>query len=318
MQALNRLKNAFEAGGVKEIVRKLFFHAVYKLNNQRTKRLVEHSSLEYGLNKAPRSPEIIVSLTSFPERFRTIVPCLKSLLLQSFKPDRLIVYLGSDTKETDLTKPMRELEAYGVEYRFDTEKNLKSHKKYYYAVKDFPDGVIVTADDDLYYPKDWLESLYKSYLRYPHAISARRVHRIALDRNGNLKKYNHWTHQYRTCKEPSRSLIATGGSGKLYPPHMLSDELTNDKVFMKVCPNADDIWIKCIEALSDVKVVWAPNNEVDLQSTAKDITNRLSNANVREDGNDTQLRAVMDYYGIDIKDFIDLAVPAHEPQSNVQ
>ena len=62
-------------------------------------------------------------------------------VMEQFKPDRIIVWLGSDTKESDLTKGMLSLKEYGVEYRFDKELNLKPHKKYIYAIQEFPDDI---------------------------------------------------------------------------------------------------------------------------------------------------------------------------------
>ena len=61
----------------------------------------------YGLNRKQRDIRIIVSMTSYPKRFKTIIMPLKSLLLQSVKPDRIIVWLGSDSSEEMLTQEMK-------------------------------------------------------------------------------------------------------------------------------------------------------------------------------------------------------------------
>ena len=305
MNLLSRLKNAYETNGIKEVFRKAFFHALYRVNNQVTKAKVMRRALENGLNDKPRDKKIIISLTSFPERFANIDLCLKSLLLQKVKADRIIVYLGSDTRESDITPQMRELEKYGIEYRIDNSNNLLAHKKYYYAMKEFPDDLIVTADDDLIYPLDWLETLYNSYLNHPDAISARRVHKIVVTQEGEVAQYNHWIDQCRSIKNPSCALIGTGGSGKLYPPHLLSEKLFDKEIFMDICSHADDIWLKCIEALSKVKVVWAKNDEVDLMSTNHNPSIKLSTVNVNNNGNDSQLKAVMDFLELSADVFID-------------
>jgi len=54
---------------------------------------------QMGITKEKRNPELIVSLTSIPERLATIHLCLDSLLRQSLKPDRLILWLNESCEE---------------------------------------------------------------------------------------------------------------------------------------------------------------------------------------------------------------------------
>lgn len=297
MNIISRFKNAYDSGGFKEIVRKSFFHYVYRFNNVITSRRVNSAPLQYGLNKNERDVRVIVSLTSFPKRFPTLHLCLKSLLLQDIKPDKIIVYFGSDAREEDLTHEMIELKEYGVEYRFDRNRNLRAHKKYFYAMQEFPDDIIVTADDDLYYPKDWLSSLLRSYNEYPNAISARRVHLMKKGENG-LEKYNKWEDQTRKIRRPSNALFATGGSGKLYPPHCLIEKTFDEKAIMELCFEADDVWLKCMEMLSGMPVVWTKNLEVDQIGVERKQKEALSNENVDQGLNDQLLNNVMKRYGI--------------------
>ena len=113
MNVLDRLKNAYAGGGLREIARKSFFHCIYRINNYKTKFIVNHKKIEYGLNTTEaREKKVIVSLTSFPPRFANIHLTLKSLLLQYEKPDRIIVYLGSDSSREQFTNEMQELEQY--------------------------------------------------------------------------------------------------------------------------------------------------------------------------------------------------------------
>lgn len=303
MNILERLKNAYAGGGLKEIIRKAFFHAVYRINNYKTKFIICHRKLEFGLNTTEsRKNKIIISLTSFPLRFTKIHLTLKSLLLQTEKPDKIIVYLGSDSSRDQFTKEMIDLEKYGVEYRIDTERNLKSHKKYFYAMQEFADDIIVTADDDVYYPLDWLSSLIKSYKKNPKAVSARRVH--LMKKNGDkLAFYNLWEDQCRRVKIPSLSLVATGCSGILYPPHCLKPTAFDEASFRELCFDADDIWLKCMEVLNDVPVVWVKNWEVDLQEVSLSTKEALSSLNVDCCKNDKYLHNVMSFFNIPVANF---------------
>ena len=303
MNVLERLKNAYAGGGLREIARKSFFHCIYRINNYKTKFLVDHKKIEYGLNTTEtREKKVIVSLTSFPPRFANIHLTLKSLLLQTDKPDKIVVYLGADSSRGQFTKEMIDLEKYGVEYRIDSERNLKSHKKYFYAMQEFADDIIITADDDVYYPSNWLSGFLKSYKRFPNAVSARRVH--LMKKNGNeLAFYNYWEDQCRRVKSPSFSLIATGCSGILYPPHCLKSEAFDEITFRELCFDADDIWLKCMEVLSDVPVVWVKNWEVDPLDVADSTKEALSSLNVDCRKNDALLRNVMDYFKISVESF---------------
>lgn len=303
MNVWDRLKNAYASGGFKEIARKSFFHYIYRFNSRITKASVNRKKLQYGLNQAEtRKEKVVVSLTSFPPRFANIHLTLKSLLLQSEKPDRIIVYLGSDSSRELFTKEMLELEQYGVEYHIDSARNLKSHKKYFYAMQEFPDDVVVTADDDVYYPSNWLSGLLKSYRKFPNAVSARRVH--LMKKNGNeLAFYNYWEDQCRRVKIPSFSLIATGCSGILYPPHCLKSEAFDESIFRELCFEADDIWLKCMEVLNDIPVVWVKNWEVDPLDVADSTKGALSSLNVDYRKNDAYLHNVMDHFKISVEKF---------------
>lgn len=219
MNVTARLKNAYLSGGIKEVIRKLYYFGLYKKNGMKIISDVKKCNLEYGVleNDKKRKPPVIISLTTYPKRFGDMELCLKSLILQSVKPDNIIVYLGKDSVDIPLPYDLEKYKEYGVEFKYDRTYNLKSYKKFYYAVQEFPDAIIITADDDIIYPANWLESLLDSYERYPHAISARRVHLMRM--NGNeLAPYNSWVDQYRGIREPSHALFATGCGGILYPP----------------------------------------------------------------------------------------------------
>ena len=303
MNVWDRLKNAYASGGFKEIVRKSFFHYIYRINSRITKASVNRKKLQFGLNQAEnRKEKVVVSLTSFPPRFANIHLTLKSLLLQSEKPDRIIVYLGSDSSREQFTSEMLELEQYGVEYHIDHSRNLKAHKKYFYAMQEFPDDVVVTADDDVYYPSNWLSGLLKSYKKFPNAVSARRVH--LMKKNGKeLALYNHWEDQCRRVKTPSFSLIATGCSGIPYPPHCLKPEAFDETTFRQLCFDADDIWLKCMEVLNDVPVVWVKNWEVDPLDVADSTKDALSSLNVDCRKNDAYLHNVISHFSIPVEKF---------------
>jgi len=250
------------------------------------------------------NPSVVVSVTSYPKRFHSLPACLKSLLLQTVLPDRIIVYLGSDSLEAEIPQELLDYQRYGVEIVMDKSRNLKPHKKYYYAMQQFPDAKIITVDDDLVYPPDTIETLLRAGEQYPEEVCARRVHKITFDRAGNIKPYILWKNHYQAQK-PSRSLLATGCGGVLYPPRAFDQRAFDAKAITETCLEADDIWLKCMEILAHRKVAYVPSKLdfaifPDTQSTA------LKNSNTgRTQMNDVFLKRVMKRYDIHPSDFME-------------
>ena len=118
-----------------------------------------------------------------------------------------------------------------------------------------------------------------------------------------LAFYNYWEDQCRRVITPSFALIATGCSGILYPPHCLKSEAFDERIFMELCFDADDIWLKCMEVLNDVPVVWVKNWEVDPLDVADSTKGALSSLNVDYRKNDAYLQNVMDYFKIPVEKF---------------
>ena len=291
------LSEEYKNNGMSGVLKRL----TYYVPNHYVINKVKNAPLKYGLNQTEiRKIKVVVSMTSYPPRFNNIYLCLKSLLLQTYKPDRIIVYLGNDTLEENLTEGMRSLQKFGIEYRFDKEKNLRSHKKYIYAMKEFPDDIIITVDDDSVYPKNTIESLIRNYRKHPSAVSARRVHKITFEPNGKIKPYSSWRKEYRKEHEESSSLIAVGVGGVLYPPHCLDERAFDEEKIADLCMGADDIWLKCMELLRGTKVVWTPC--FFAHPPALSITSSLWQGNVNGEQNNLYLSQVMDKYKIKINE----------------
>lgn len=145
---------------------------------------------KWMLREQERTPRIIVSVTSFPARIDRIHYSIKSILAQKMKPDRIVVYLGDKEFEgIDLPGSLTELFDYGVEVRY--RKDLKPHTKYLYAMQDFPDDIVLTVDDDIYYRPNLIRDLYNAYLKHPQCVICTRAHKMT-DTNGVLDDYNLW------------------------------------------------------------------------------------------------------------------------------
>lgn len=185
--------------------------------------------------------EVVVSLTSYPPRFPTLAATLKSLLDQEVQPDRVVLWLTKDDYEV-LPRNVLELFDHGLEIY--TCENYLSYKKLIPSLKKFPDSAIVTADDDLYFHPKWLSSILDVYDHNCPAIICSRAHLAKLGPDRRLLPYASWvmdTHETIDVSE-TELLFPTGGSGALYPPRILPEEICDAAQFLTLCPHGDDLW----------------------------------------------------------------------------
>ena len=125
-----------------------------------------------GLNTTEhRDKKIIVSLTSYPARINIVPYVIASILKQTMKPDKIILWLGIEKfPDKKLPKIFEKLKRCGVDIEF--REDLGPHTKYFYAMKEYPEDLIITFDDDVIYHGYIIESLYKSYLLHPKCVCA--------------------------------------------------------------------------------------------------------------------------------------------------
>ena len=207
-----------------------------------------------GVNTQKRNPQLIVSITSYPERMYDIHYCLYSILTQELKPDKVILWLAQSqfpNKEKDIPQTVLSLKENGLEIKWC--EDMKSFKKLLPSLKAYPEDIIVTADDDIYYPEQWLKDLYESYLKHPTCIISQRSREITLNEDYTFKSYNEWP-LLKEIKEPSYLNFFTGAGGVLYPPKCLHEDVLDYNLAKKLTPNGDDIWFWIMAVLNKTKI----------------------------------------------------------------
>lgn len=186
------------------------------------------------------SAPLVVSLTSYPVRFATLSLTLRSLLLQSVRPDHVILWVAEEHRGA-LPRDILALQAHGLTISF-CDNELRSHNKYIHSFKLYPDAFIVTADDDTYYWRHWLRQLVSAYDPQERTIPCHRILRISLTGNGLPAPYRQW--QWDSDERGASSLIfPTGVGGVLYPPHSLAPEVSDRERILALCPREDDAWL---------------------------------------------------------------------------
>ena len=237
------------------------------------------------------SSKIIVSFTSFGQRlYNDAYITIKSILNQTIKPYKICLTLFNE----DIKYIPNEIQKLIDENIVDliiSDKNLKPHLKYFYAMQKYRDCIIITIDDDHIYEYNMIENLINTHKKFPTCVVARRCHLIKRYENGDLLPYRKWHFEYSEQLTPGQNLFATGVGGVLYPPNIfeLSDNNLND---IYKCLNADDIYLKWLEVNNHINVVWSPNKSycgitIKSESAQK---NRLQDINWKGTGNDDYLK----------------------------
>lgn len=244
--------------------------------------------------------KLIVSLTSFPEAIPYAVKAVKSILEGSLQPDKIVLYLDSD-KFPSLLLP-KELENLKkecpiFEVRFNPV-DMRSYKKLIPALKDFPDDVIVTIDDDIHYYKDLLKKLVKVHKRFPESIIAHRVRRIEPGKPYKTWRKYKWYDFIFKRYHFSHFAMQTGVGGVLYPPHSLDESMLDPEVFMKLAPTTDDVWFWAAAVSKGTYVIPVPFGKSAAKGIGKpeQISLRHINLNPEDDKNRKAFEKIVEYY----------------------
>lgn len=235
----------------------------------------------HGL-KAP----LIVSLTSYPARFAGLHLVLRSLLNQTVRADRVILWLDAGD-ETNLPP---EATALDVETRICP--NWRSYKKIVPTLIEAPDAYIVTADDDLYYGPDWLAGLVA---RTDAGVVCHRGHCVTLGADGLPRAYGDWQRNIAAPKA-GPLIFPTGVGGVLYAPGVFHADVTDAALFQQLAPLADDVWLYWMHRMAGSRpekiggrfriTEWPGSQAQNLRDT-----------NLAGDGNDCALQAMLGHYG---------------------
>nr|MCR4891861.1 glycosyltransferase [Lachnospiraceae bacterium] len=223
-----------------------------------------------------------------------ILPTLYSLAAQTRKPDLIVLWLGKDRAYPG--KIISQIREMGVLIKY--REDLGPNTKYYYAFSEYGRDLVITVDDDTIYNKEMTEELYRTHLRHPGAVIARRVHKIRFDRNRQPVKYKDWLWEYGDSHGPAPDLLATGVGGVLYPPLVMGLKCWENRDFLKCCPKGDDIWLKFCELKNGIGVCAVHRAGIRKDSpNLRTQKTGLAIGNINGGRNDAYFRACAEYFG---------------------
>lgn len=241
----------------------------------------------------------IVSMTSFPAAIPYAVPTLKAILNGSVLPDKVVLYLAlpqfPDGKVPAAIEPLTANPVFEVRW---WPEDIRSYKKLVPALHDFPDAVIVTADDDALYHKNWLRDLLRWHAKFPDVIFAHRAKLMQPDAPYKKWRKYRWHHfLFRRLRFDVRN-IQTGVGGVLYPPHSLDEGMIDEKLFMSIAPTQDDLWFWAAATSKGTPIVPVPmgHNKPRGAGKPRELTLKSVNFKSGEDRNRAALDRIFDKY----------------------
>ncbi len=285
------------------LLRELYFFLTRK---KLYKGNIDKLIVKKEISKVKRVDKVIVSLTSYGNRIKELKYTLFSLVNQTLLPEKIIVYLAYNDKNLvsdELINFFNEI----IEFHYC--EDLKSYKKLIPAKHEFPEYVIVTADDDIYYPKYWLSELLKAHSYNDKAIICHQCIKITTNGKYAINKFNKWVYN------PNESGISKfytllGGTGCLYPPNSLFEDYDNYSLIKKLVPYADDLWFYFMAILNNTKILKLNKlrhlkyvNIYREYGLIKE-SSTLSVINVDNNKNDEQFNSLLNYYKITENEFI--------------
>lgn len=248
----------------------------------------------YSLAKKDKkkSPNIVISFTSFPARINKLWLVVETLLRQTTHPDKIILYLSKEQfLNNHVPKRLQNLTKRGLEIVF-VDNDFKPHKKYYYAMQQYPNSVIITVDDDIFYDGRLVENLLKYKGLHKECVISNKCSKIKYDQDGKINKYSEWEAPLPYSIDNDNFIIGCGGV--LYPPNSLYKLLFNAEIFMKECPLTDDIWLNLMARLNNTKI-FVTDNSLRLPIINSHAEN-LYSKNIGENNNDSSIHNLESYF----------------------
>ena len=260
----------------------IYFNLTYKNSKYRLASVEKYSN------------RVIVSLTSFPARINNIWLVIETILRQKNKPDMIILWLSKEQFSNLESLPIKLLKQRerGLLIKL-VDDDLRSHKKYYYAFQKYPNDIIITVDDDVFYSPFLLTHLLELHKEYSSSIICNHATRVIVE-NEQILPYLKWK---TVIGETGLTyeIMPIGVGGVLYPPKSLDKNVSNFELFKKMCFNADDIWLNVMARLNKTQSVKTNYSSNYLPVFNKQ-NQRLTDKNVYAGNNDNQLNNVRNYY----------------------
>lgn len=270
-----------------------------KIKDTDTFNYLKYSALnsnERGINKNNFKNKIVISLTTYSKRIEEVYLVVESILNQTLKADKIILWLDEvEFNEEIIPNILKKQRERGLEIKYC--ENIKSYKKLIPTLKEYSNEIIITVDDDIIYPIDFIEKLYKNHIKFPNVILCNIGREIPKNKKLILE-YKNWKLS-KNIKLPMYEIVPIGAGGILYPPNCFYKDVQAKELFQKLAPLADDIWFKTMTLKNGLKSMVIDEidkylKQIIVLEEAQDIA--LYKKNIKM--NNIQIKKVFEKYDI--------------------
>lgn len=235
--------------------------------------------------------DVVLSVTSFGMRIETCALAIESIAAGTERPKKLLLWLEEGLRGQPLTERIERLVRRGL--TVDYCPDLRSHKKYYFALNECisEQTPLILIDDDFLYPSWFLKRILASSSAESGAIWCYRAKEMRFDTTGALESYNRWPVANELTS--SSRLFFTSGGGTYLPLTILKQLHTAGRQFEKTCPQADDVWLNYTASSANICKHLVLETSIDFTPLDVPSEQTLWLTNFAG-GNDEQIQATYD------------------------
>lgn len=234
---------------------------------------------------------ISVNLTTTYQRLHLCRIALTSLLLQTRLPDRIHLWVSRESYLRDRgiadTGALEELlDALPAAHRERVQirwvSNTGPYRKLIPMLREAgAEDVLVTADDDIFYGRDWLKLLLKNFEQAGGQPVAARVRKKAFNFLGGKTSYLYWN-VITEASVVADDFVITFGGGAVLTASMFRAEDIVSEAYLDMSPTADDLWYSRLLRNAGCRIVVVPEVLSELTFLAhKEGLGNQNNLNVR-------------------------------------
>lgn len=227
-----------------------WYHLTSRLDNFLIKKEIIP---DHPLNREKRDEIVVSSLTSYPARINCVWLVVKSLFLQTYKPDRVILWLAEEQFPTkELPRNLTIMQNYGLEIKW--VKDIYGHKKYRVPVMEQTSNeVVITFDDDIVYSPKCIERLMAVHKKHPNSLVCERGQTYDDKKECNPGRWK--TISDTGVIVPTYSMNPSPGGGCLIPFGAFHPDAVKEECFRRLAYKNDDLWYMFMCAANKTRMI---------------------------------------------------------------